>query len=186
MTRRQKIVNDERDLLNLPKIHFFIKKIPDSSLTGKMHYLLTVPGILSYLNFNNLESKLKTRIYSDNLKFQLELVGKISSKPVDIVTKVKSVIIDKEKTINSIRKKRLFIKMKERIANDSFTPESGFFFKKDNPNLNNVPEFCDKKAICSNCNSLCSFNIEEIEILPLASLKKELKAHNHQQNRKSL
>jgi hypothetical protein len=185
MTRRQKIVNDQRDLLNLPKIHFIIKKIPDSILTGKMHFLLTVPGILSYFNFNNLESKLKTRIYSDNLKFQYELVGKISSKAVDTVTKLKSVIIEKEKTINSIRKKRLFIEMKERISNDSFTPESGFFFKKDNPNLNNIPEFCDKKAICSNCNSICGYKIEEIEFLPLVSLKKELKAHNHQQNRKS-
>jgi hypothetical protein len=186
MTRRQKIVNDQRSMLNLPKIHFFIKKLPDSSLTSKMHHLLVVPGILSYLNFNTLDSVLKTRIYSDNHKFQQVLEGKISSKCVEPPSKVIPLIIENEKTISSIRKKRLFIKMKERIANDVLTPESGFYFKQDNPNLNLVPEFCNKKALCSNCESICAFTAEEIGILPLASLKKELKTHLHPQNRKSI
>ena len=171
--------------MNMAKIQYFIKKIPDQDLlcSNNLHYLMTVHGILSYYNFNSIDIqpnfKLNTRIYSDNEKFSHKLTGEISFKKFIPKKQLKQDEFEPEKikNVNTIRRKRLFVKMKERIANLTITSDSGFYYKNDNPDLNSIPEYCDLKAKCSSCNEKCTYTIEEIKILPIKDLKNELKLH---------
>ena len=187
--RRQNIRNIQRVAMDLPKIHFFVKKIPDEDLRcyNNTQYFLTVRGILSYFNFNSIDIEpnfqLNTRIYSDNENFSHNLVGKISQKPFATKKEAKNFESEKIENVNSIRRKRLFIKMKERIANLTLTADQGLYYKKECPDLNSIPDYCDLKETCSNCEKKCTYTAEEIKIIPMHDLKQELKLHHHQQTR---
>jgi hypothetical protein len=192
LKRHQTIVNKQRDLLNKPKINHFIAKIPFENEPFTIHNYMIIPGILSHYNFFNtqLDATLKTRIFSDQYKFVHILEPKFTSKPFDSSPKKIEPSRDpKPICVNSIRKKRLFANMKERIANDLLTPQSNFYYKKSITNMLSPPKFCEsnKKGICSNCNAKCSFTVDEINNrITVAQLKKELKDHFHPQSRQKV
>ena len=173
-------------------INHFITKVPFENAPYTFHYFMIIPGILSYYNFFNTEvdTTLKTRIFSDQCKFLHTLEPKIATKPYDSTPKmVEHSKVPKPKCVNSIRKKRLFADMKERIANELLTPHSNFYFKKNITNMISPPKFCEsnKKGICSDCNSKCSFNADYINNrITISQLKKELKDHFHQQSRQKV
>ncbi len=192
MKRHQAIVNKQREILNKPKINHFIAKIPFDNEPFTNHNYMIIPGILSFYNFFNtkVDTRVKTRIFSDQDKFIHILEPKFTTKPFELLPKkVEQVRDPRPKCVNSIRKKRLFVNMKERIANDLLTPQSNFYFKKSISNLRDPPQLCqsNKKSICSSCNKKCSFNADEIKnSITISQLKRELKCHFHPQSRKNV
>ena len=156
------------------------------------HLYCVVPGILSYYNFCNTgpDFLLKTRIFSDQKKFLHSIEFKLESKPYDstqATEKTETTLTNKIKNCKFIKRKRLFVDMIERKANESLTPQSNVYYKKTNPDLAHIPQFCkvNKKSPCITCNSRCLFTEAAIrdDITPI-ELKKELKNHFHPQTRK--
>lgn len=191
--RHQKIINIQRVQQKLSKIYHFIAKMPFNNEPYTHHLHCIVPGILSFYNFCNTESDslLKTRIFSDQKNFLYPIEWKLESEPFDpsVREKVEEPFVHKIKNCKSIRRKRLFVTMKERNAKCSLTPQSKFYYKKSNPNLDIIPEFCkiNRKAKCVDCtNPVCLYTADEINnSITGPQLKKELKDHFHPQTRKN-
>jgi hypothetical protein len=191
LKRHQIITNLQRTKLKLSEVQLFIAKMPFHNEPFTHHMYCVVPGISSYYNFCNTgpDFLLKTRIFSDQTKFLHSIESKIETKLYDqsLIEKSDTPLIQKIKNCKFIRRKRLFVDMKERIANDLLTPQSNLFYKKNNPDLSLIPQYCkiNKKHACINCNTKCLFSDSYIkDNMTETELKKELKAHFHPQTRK--
>jgi len=194
LKRHREITNLQRIQLKLPKIHQFVAIMPYENEPYTHHLFCIVPGILNYYNFCNTGADylLKTRIFSDQKKFLHPIEFKLESKlfvPNQVKERVESSFIHEIKNCKFIKRKRLFADMKERKANELLTPRSNFYYKKTNPDLDAIPEFCkiNKKSQCVDCpNPKCGFTADEINNgITVSQLKKELKEHFHPQTRKN-
>jgi hypothetical protein len=140
-------VNIQKRASNLNEIIYYVFKIPECNELEVIHHYAKVIGILSYYNFFNSAPDfaiIKTRIFSGNSKLISILTASYSSISLPYLKTGKTPLltIGKIKDVKSIRKKRLFIKHKERIAISLLDPLSNLFYRKNDPDENNAPIYC--------------------------------------------
>ena len=139
------MVNIQRSETGLPKILYFIMKIPECTEKSILHMYMAVDGILSYYNFftNAPEFNLQTRVFSRQTKLIQSLFPITSSETLaySSTTKVPLLKIGKIKDVKSIRRKRLFIKKIERMANSLIDPLLNYY-SKTNIDINTAPVYC--------------------------------------------
>jgi hypothetical protein len=147
LIRRVKIVNIQKRNSNLNEISYLVKEIPEFKDIDVTHKYAKVDGILSYYNFFNKEPdfNIQTRIFSRQAKFIINLKPKVESSVSQYLKNTTVVLasIGKIKDVKSIRRKRLTIKHKERIANSLLNPNSYLFFRKEFPDINATPVYCE-------------------------------------------
>ena len=125
---------------------YIVLKIPECNEMNVVHKYARVDGISTFYNFFNRppEFKIQTRIFSHQSKLIHDLKPKIDSLSLPYIKSGKAVLskIGKIKDVKSIRRKRLYIKHKERIANSLLNPKSYLFFRKEFPDISTVPKNC--------------------------------------------
>jgi hypothetical protein len=124
-------------------------EIPECKEKDVVHKYAKIDGILSFYNFFNKEPdfNIQTRIFSRQAKYIITLKPKIETL-VSEYLKISTVIltnIGKIKDVKSIRRKRLSIKHKERIANSLLNPDSYLFYRKEFIDINAAPVYCKSK-----------------------------------------
>jgi hypothetical protein len=140
-------VNIQKRASNLKEIIYFVFLMPEYTEVNVRHEYAKVIGILSYYNFFNSAPDftiIKTRIFSGNSRLVSVLAATYSSivLPYSKTGKTPLMTIGKIKDVKYIRKKRLFIKHKERIAISLLNPLSNLFYLKINPDVNTAPIYC--------------------------------------------
>jgi hypothetical protein len=121
-------------------------EIPDCKDKEVYHKYAKIDGILSFYNFFNKKPdfNIQTRIFSRQAKYIINLKPKIETTLTQYLQTTTIVLasIGKIKDVKSIRRKRLNIKLKERIANSLLNPDSYLFYRKEFINNNAAPVYC--------------------------------------------
>lgn len=121
-------------------------KIPECNELSIDHYYAKVNGILSFYNFFSKapQFQIQTHFFSGQTKLVNTLIPKISHAWIPFLKtgKVALTKIGQIKDVKSIKKKRLFIKQKERVANSLLDPLSYLYFRKDHIDINVEPKYC--------------------------------------------
>jgi hypothetical protein len=121
-------------------------EIPECKDKDVLHKYAKIDGILSFYNFFNTKPdfNIQTRIFSRQVKFIINLKPKIETAITAYLQATTIVLtsIGKIKDVKSIRRKRLNIKHKERIANSLLNPDSYLFYRKEFIDNNAAPSYC--------------------------------------------
>jgi hypothetical protein len=175
---RQTVINQERSNQGTPKdqILFHIIEIKSSVQKSKIEKHLK--SLKNYYNFFSDDYfNIKSRIFSNQFQFIYDIEATNDTKVVSHLENTpKPNEPDEQDFVATIRKKREYIEMIERIHRVNLNPQNGIYFK--NTEFSNKPTNC--KPLCKNCCVIPKYTLHEIEnVLGREELTTELCLHSH-------
>jgi hypothetical protein len=175
---RQTVINKERSNQGTPKdqILFHIIEIKSSIQKSKIEKHLK--SLKNYYNFFSDDFfNIKSRIFSNQFQFIYDIEATNETKVVSHLENIpKPNELGDQDFVGTIRKKREYIEMIERIHRANLNPQNGSYFKKTE--FSSKPTIC--KATCKNCNVIPKYTLHEIEnVLGKEEITTELCLHSH-------